>query len=89
MAIKYYNFKKAERLINRKQKKLLTAQLGIDENWYESSDVVWEPICGFTADFKKHKIMGVKGSFWGSPILVLTYKDGKRKIFNCYGRVAQ
>lgn len=32
MAMKYYNFKKAERIINLRKKKLLTAQLGIDEN---------------------------------------------------------
>ena len=76
---KVWDFQAAKQIILENQKEAISASLGIEESWYPHNELVWTKEKGFFVDLNTLKeIMGVDGSYWGTPSLELVFPD-KRK----------
>jgi hypothetical protein len=77
--MRYYDFKKAKRIISRNKKEITTAQIGMGEDFYYTGVTVY--VDGeFLVDLNTvDTLAGINGSDWATPILKLEYKDGKYK----------
>jgi hypothetical protein len=91
--MKYYNFRLAKKIIEKNASKLVVARMGTLEDWFWTSERVWEN-GNFITDFRQDdiygelqqvgydelvKLGGIAGSDWDTPILILEYKNGKEK----------
>ena len=82
--MKYYDFKKAERLIQMKAGQLQSASLGIEEDWFWTAESVFSD-SRITVEFDKiTEVAGIRGSSWATPVLYLEYKDGREEFVPCY-----
>lgn len=83
---KLYDFAKAKRLIEiEKQSDLVSADMGILEDWFWTGKNVWNKEQGYLINLdKKNWIAGIDGSCWGTPIIKFYYSDGKEKKCNCW-----
>ena len=79
-----YDFKKAKTLIEAERENIERAFLGIREDWYWTSDTVYED-GSFKTDLDTvEEIAGIPGSFRGTPYLKIEYKDGSLKMVPCH-----
>ena len=83
--MKHYDYDKAKSIIKEnKSKGLVEASLGMQEDWYWTSETIWHN--GKYARVLKESsdIGGIKGSNWATPILELIFKDETIITLNCY-----
>lgn len=82
--MKNYDLQKAQQLITDNQSNLTTAYLGMHEDWFWTSDSIWEDGT-YTKDLNTDiLICGIGGSSWATPTIELTFKDGTVKYLSCY-----
>jgi hypothetical protein len=85
--MKYYDFEKAKETIksylkdNRGYGKLISASLGMQEDWFWTADTIWE-----NGKFKRFtgKVAGINRSYWATPTLELEFEDEFSFRTPCY-----
>jgi hypothetical protein len=83
-----YDFKKAKKLILKHQKDLMTASLGMHEDWFWTTETAFENGM-LTQDLDNITIIaGINGSAWATPTLRLEFKDGTDKMIPCHDGTA-
>jgi hypothetical protein len=82
--MKYYDYNKAKELIKQYKKLgLITAELGMQEDWYWTAETIWENGKYTTRLNDKTNIGGINRSMWATPILKLDFDDHLLNI-DCY-----
>lgn len=82
--MKYYDFQKAKNIIESEREEIVSASLGMEEDWCWTSATVFEN-GKFVIDLEKCKeICGIDGSYWATPILEVEYKNGFYKEQECF-----
>ena len=88
--MKTYDFLKAKQLISENAENLVSASLGMHEDWAWTAETIWEN-GNYKSDFptdeeslEKHEIAGINGSTWATPTIELIFKDGEEKMHACY-----
>lgn len=62
-----------------------SAVLGMREDWCWTADYVWVKDEGYIQDLKDGlNIMGIDGSRWATPAILIRYTDGTERMFKCY-----
>lgn len=80
--MKYYDFERTEKIIeNEKRKGLIEVELGMLEDWFWTGVTIWTKETSYNEDFVNQNIAGIKGSFWATPWIILTYENGEYKEF--------
>ena len=85
--MKYYNFKLAVKIIETLSNldTIISAELGMKEDWFWTAETVWSKKEGFERELNEEtKIGGINSSYWATPVMIVTYKDGTQKMFKCY-----
>jgi len=82
--MKTYDFKKAKKLIGYHADDILSASLGMHEDWYWTAETVWEDGKYIKDLDKSPNICGIKESRWATPTLTLDFKDGTERSFECF-----
>lgn len=81
--MKKYDYKKAIEIIN-KTEGLVKASLCMHEDWKWTAETVWEK-CEWVKNLEtKPEIAGIDGSTWATPVLFLFFKNGKKKVIECF-----
>lgn len=85
-----YDFLKAKQLISENAENLVSASLGMHEDWAWTAETIWEN-GNYKSDFptdeaalEKHEIAGINGSTWATPTIELIFKDGEERMHACY-----
>jgi len=75
--MKNYDYKAAKRYIQMHSDLIKEVSLGIEEDWYWTSEVVYEDL-KFIVDLDKVglEIGGISGSIWATPTMKIIFKDG-------------
>ena len=88
--MKTYDFLKAKQLISENAENLVSASLGMHEDWAWTAETIWEN-GEYKSDFptdevslEKHEIAGINGSTWATPTIELIFKDGEERMHACY-----
>lgn len=91
--MKYYDFKRAKKIIEENVPNLEYAKMGTKQDWYWTAEMVFENGV-LRNDFYQNgidgvgeetsfdglvKLGGIAGSDWDTPILVLGFKDGSEE----------
>lgn len=85
--MKYYDYKKAKEIIKRhldnpgRYGKLLSASLGMEEDWGWTAETIWRD--GKFAKFTG-KIAGIDRSYWATPTLELEFENEFSFKTPCY-----
>jgi len=74
--MKKYNFKLIKEWIQENSDKILSAELGMKEDWWWTAETVYED-GKFTKDLDAGGLLiaGIDGSKWATPVMRVTYKD--------------
>lgn len=86
VGMKYYNYQRAKQLIEElKVHTLVSAELGMNEDWYYTVEDIWNNKDGYLVNLDKEglKIFGIDGSNWATPTLVLKFSDGREISLEC------
>ena len=89
MYYKNYDYKKAKATIkqylsNQGFGKLISASLGMEEDWFWTAETIWED-GKFTNKLSKNtKIAGIDRSYFATPILELETEDNFKLKIPCY-----
>lgn len=83
--MRYYDFKKARKIILA-DKKAVSADIGMAQDWGRTAEEVWNKKEGFKVDLMKKGLHlgGIEGSYWATPLLKIYYKDGLLREIPCY-----
>ena len=88
--MKTYDFSKAKQLISENAENLVSASLGMHEDWAWTAKTIWEN-GNYKSDFptdeeslEKHEIAGINGSTWATPTIELIFKNGEKRMHACY-----
>lgn len=88
--MKRYDFKRAQEIIEvEKLNGLVSATLGMFEDWNWTADEVWNKEYFYTEDFFAQNIAGISGSGWATPYMSLIYEDGSEKAFAMYTQLTE
>ena len=71
----------ARSIVERKKKNgrdVTHAELGLDGDWGENSDIIYDSDNGFCEYGAYH------GSRWATPTLIIFYNDGPSEAYDCY-----
>jgi hypothetical protein len=83
--MKHYDYKKAKSIIKEnKNKGLIEASLGMQEDWYWTAETIWLDNKYVRVLKENSKIAGIECSNWATPVLELTYSDETKITLNCY-----
>lgn len=83
--MKLYNFELAKQIIKEKMPLgLKEVSLGMKEDWFFTSDVIWNISNGFSDDFQNKSILSISSSDWATPTIELIFKDGKKETIDCF-----
>lgn len=88
--MKYYDYKKAKETIKNYLKdhrgygKLLSASLGMEEDWNWTGTTIWLNGKYIEKLTDKTKLSGINGSVWASPVLELEFEDEFVFKIPCY-----
>lgn len=81
--MRMYDYKKAKRLIEENASDIVSASLGMHEDWFWTAETIWENGT-FTESFlslKKGDLFGgIAGSVWATPALSLECANGDRRM---------
>lgn len=82
--MKKYDFEKAKRYIQMHSDLIEDATLGIQEDWWWTSEEVYSE-GNFTQDLDDlTEVAGITGSTWATPALLVNFKDGREEMLTCY-----
>ena len=85
--MKHYDLQKAKKIVKENKKLLVSASLGMHEDWFWTANTIFEN-GAFTelakGRKKEIKIGGITGSFWATPVIQLELKDGSEKFLECF-----
>ncbi len=79
--MKYYDYEKAKKTIKShldnpgKYGKLLSASLGMEEDWFCTAETVWHNGKYLVKLTDKTNIVGINRSYWATPVLELEFED--------------
>lgn len=80
-----YDFKKAKAIIEENKDKLLSADLGMSEDWYYTAEEIWNGEDGYVVDLDTAQVIaGINGSAWATPVLRLSFSNGQYQDFECH-----
>jgi hypothetical protein len=83
--MKKYDFKRAQEVIEmEKASGLVSATLGMREDWNYTADEVWSKEDSYSEAFLAREIAGISFSAWATPWMSLTFEDGREKSFPIY-----
>jgi hypothetical protein len=88
--MKHYDYNKAKETIksylkdNRGYGKLLSASLGMEEDWNWTGTTIWLNGKYIVKLTDKTKLSGINGSTWASPVLELEFEDEFVFKIPCY-----
>ena len=85
---KVYDFDKAKEIINS-LKNILTASLGMIEDWGWTAQTIFEDKKFIDNYDKLEEIAGIGGSAWATPTLCIEFEDGSEENFDCYKQGTQ
>lgn len=83
--MKLYSTKIIREFIETHKEKIETVKCGMREDWRWTADTIYS-----NGDYQidvsgsSVRIAGIQGSQWATPIMEVTYKDGRREILDCY-----
>lgn len=83
--MKYYNTQLIREFIESHKNDIDTVECGMREDWSWTAETVFSngnydiEMSGASVT-----IAGIDGSYWATPVMEVTYKDGRREIVNCY-----
>ena len=82
--MRYYDYDKAKEIIKKyKSKGLISASLGMMEDWNWTAETIWQS-GKYTRRFNKNtEIAGINKSYWATPVIELETENDIIKI-NCY-----
>lgn len=81
--MKLYDFEKAKTLIEKHKNKIVSAYLGMHEDWFWTAEAVFEE-GEYSIDLNSvETIAGISGSDWATPTLCLEFED-TRKMITCF-----
>ena len=78
-----YDFEMAKKIVQKYSDLLEEASLGMAEDWYWTAETIYENGV-FLENIDAEEIGGISGSFWATPTIRLTFKDGSDKFLDCY-----
>lgn len=79
-----YDYQKAIQIIEENKNDLISASLGMAEDWSWTADTVFEN-GEFVIDLSKEPyIAGINGSYWATPSIMLEFKNGEEKLHPCF-----
>ena len=73
--MKYYDYEKAKQLIEKHKDELACANMGMTGDWHMTAVEVWAG--GEYVEPVKGKLAGIEDSYWATPTIRLTFKDGR------------
>jgi hypothetical protein len=84
ITMKTYDFKAIKKFIENDKGNIAVASLGIREDWFWTSETVFE-----NGEFTKNldditTIAGIEGSSWATPVLHIEDKDGNETFKEAY-----
>ncbi len=78
------HFTLAKEIIESKKDSIVSASLGIQEDFFWTGETVFED-GKFTTDLDTATIIaGIGGSSWGTPCVVIDFPDGRTETYSCY-----
>lgn len=83
--MKYYSTNIIREFIEAHKENIETVECGMREDWSWTADTIYSngeyqiDVSGSSV-----RIAGINGSYWATPIMEVTYKDGRREILDCY-----
>ena len=83
--MKYYDYKKAKKIVEEEKNEIQEAVLGMEEDWFWTAETIFE-----NGEYKKDLddqclcLGGINGSSWATPTLEILYKDDRYKKIVCY-----
>lgn len=78
------DFKKAKKIIQAKSDLIDKADMGLKEDWFWTAGPVFED-GSFTFNLDNpEEFTGYDHSTWATPVLYLSYKDGREEFIDCY-----
>lgn len=81
--MRMYNYQLAKQIVNSTSG-LESASLAIKEDYCWTAETIWENGQWLFNMDEKPKIAGIKGSFWGTPVIILNFYNGDEKIYYCF-----
>lgn len=82
--MKKYDFQKAKHLIEKHREEIVSASLGMHEDWFGTAEMVFSD-GEYKVDLDTvEKIGNLDGSTWATPVLELEYLDGRAETFACH-----
>ena len=83
--MKEYDFDKAKEIIEQHKNEIVTAEMGMHEDWFWTATVIWEK-GKYSKVFalEEKELAGISGSTWATPVISLEFKDGKQKMIPCF-----
>ena len=88
--MKYYDYKKAKEIIKShldnpgKYGKLLSASLGMNEDWNWTAETIWHNSKYLVKLTDKTNIAGINKSYWATPVLELEFENEFTIKTPCY-----
>ncbi len=82
--MKNYDFAKAKEIINSRKDEILTASLGMHEDWFWTAETIYED-GKYTRELNDgNEIAGINGSSWATPVLQIELKNGTEETHACH-----
>lgn len=82
--MKSYDIEKAKVIINNKTSILMSASIGLYEDWFWTASTVFENFEWTKEINQGDEIAGLTGSTWATPVVRLFYLDGTDECIPCY-----
>ncbi len=83
--MKYYDALKAREYIKAREQEIDSADLGMQEDWSWTAETIFENgMFMVELEEKEIEVAGITGSYWATPVLHVSYKDGKSETIPCF-----
>lgn len=84
MSRKNYDFKAAKSIIETHKEDIKSAEIGMEEDWFWTTEIVFED-GEYVIDLDTvERIAGINGSDWATPVLRLYFNTGEEKDFEVF-----
>lgn len=85
--MKHYNTNFIKNYIEQHKDDIDSVYCGMKEDWHWTADKIFEN-GKYSDDFdwkSEHiSVCGISGSTWATPVMEVSFKDGRTEIVNCY-----
>ena len=85
--MKYYNPKFIKQYIEQHRAEIEEVELGMDEDWFWTAETIFEDgeySSRRSLDGNRITVAGIDGSVWATPIMAVTFKDGRVERVECW-----